>query len=129
MSINNTVSNDLSFSHIQQNEANNEKDYNSLSTEDNQADAQEFQDMMASDTLSTGSLGERMMGQFTHITNNMQQFKNKANEAIVKATNSPDPKNILQMMHRVNDYSEQMIIGSRLVTKLSSAADQLTKLQ
>jgi Type III secretion basal body protein I, YscI, HrpB, PscI len=129
--MNSTVSNDLSFSQVQQNESaqTNEKDYNSLSTEDNQADAQEFQEMMASDTLSTGSLGDRMINQFTHITNQMQQFKTKANDAIMTATNNPDPKNILQMMHRVNDYSEQMIIGSRLVTKLSSAADQLTKLQ
>lgn len=126
--MNSNVSADLSFSHIQENQS-SEKDYNSLSTEDNQADAEEFQSMLASDTLSTGSLGSRMIDQFTHITNQMQQLKNKANVSIMHAANNPDPKNILQMMHRVNDYSEQMIIGSRLVTKLSSAADQLTKLQ
>jgi Type III secretion basal body protein I, YscI, HrpB, PscI len=126
--MNSTVSADLSFSHVEQSE-NSQKDYNSLSTEDNQSDAQAFQEMMSSDTLTTGSLGDRMINQFTHMTNQMQQFKNKANDAIINATNNPDPKNILQMMHRVNDYSEQVIIGSRLVTKLSSAADQLTKLQ
>jgi hypothetical protein len=85
--------------------------------------------MLSSDTLTSGSLGDRMINQFTNITNQMQQFRNNANQAIMNATNNPDPKNILQMMHRVNDYSEQMIIGSRLITKLSSAADQLTKLQ
>jgi hypothetical protein len=126
--MNNHISSDLSFSHIEQNDQTS-KDYNSLSTEDNQADAEEFQAMLSSDTLTSGSLGDRMINQFTNITNQMQQFRNNANQAIMNATNNPDPKNILQMMHRVNDYSEQMIIGSRLITKLSSAADQLTKLQ
>lgn len=126
------VSNDLSFSQINKAGTQDIQDTQaSVSSEDNahQADAQDFNEMLADDSLSPGSLGDQVMKQFTTMTNSMQQYKNKANLAIQQAGNSPDPKNILQMMHKVNDYSEQVVVASRLITKLSSAADQLTKLQ
>lgn len=123
------VSEDLSFSQIQES-MDSQNNGQGISTEDNhQADAESFTQMLGDENLVQGSLGDQVIQQFTTMTNSMQQYKNKANESITTAVNSPDPKNILQMMHRVNDYSEQMIIGSRLITKLSSAADQLTKLQ
>jgi len=118
----------LDLSHIQN--ASSTPSYQSpTSNEMNVDDAQAFSQMLTDESLETGSLGDEVMKQFMHISQNLQQYKNDANNSIKQATLSPDPKNILQMMHKVNDYSEQLTIGARLVGKVSSAADQLTKLQ
>lgn len=92
-------------------------------------DQQSFEELLGNNTLSDGSLGSNIMQSFMQVTNNVQYFKNKANTAIKKASLNPDMQHILQMMHKMHDYTKETTITARVINKFTQSIDQLTKLQ
>jgi hypothetical protein len=92
-------------------------------------DSQKFEEMLGQNTLDDGSLGSNIMQSFTHMTNNLQYFKNSANTAIKKASMQPDLDNIMKMSYKMHEYGKETSFISRAIAKTTQAVDQLTKLQ
>jgi F0F1-type ATP synthase delta subunit len=97
--------------------------------ENNLQDQQSFEELLSKDTLDNGSLGSNIMQTFMNATNNVQYYKNSANTAIKKASLNPKMDNILNMMHKMHDYTKETTITARVVSKVTQSVDQLTKLQ
>lgn len=113
-------------------DVNNFEDKSGLSSQPQQSnlqDQQSFEELLSSDTLGNGSLGSNIMQSFMHATNNVQYYKNAANTAIKKASLNPQMDNILNMMHKMHDYTKETTITARVVNKVTQSVDQLTKLQ
>jgi hypothetical protein len=92
-------------------------------------DDQAFGDMLSSDGLEAGSLGDLVMKQFATQTNSIQQAKVEANKAIKAAVEKPSMERILESANKTNLYNEQALVMTKVITKGTQAIDQLTKLQ
>lgn len=88
-----------------------------------------FGDLLASDGLEAGSLGDLVMQQFATQTNGIQQAKVEANKAIKAAVEKPSMERILESANKTNLYNEQALVMTKVITKGTQAIDQLTKLQ
>jgi hypothetical protein len=92
-------------------------------------DAESFNDLLSSDGLEAGSLGDLVMKQFATQTNSIQQSKVEANKAIKAAVEKPSMERILESANKTNLYNEQALVMTKVITKGTQAIDQLTKLQ
>lgn len=100
-----------------------------LDSEPTQADADLFSSALRSDNAPLGHLADGLMGALSDRIGSQDHLSQQAMRAMKNASGSAEPMDMVKMSRALSQYSLQMALTTKVVSKGAQTLDKLTNLQ
>lgn len=94
-----------------------------------QADVDLFNSALRTDPAPSGHMADGVIGALSERFQSQEQLSQQALRSMKTAAGSADPMDMVKMSRSLSQYSLQMAITTKVVSKSAQALDKLTNMQ